>query len=189
MKPVVLVPDATLLAVVIAGAVRAGRAPTMTIVREAAELASVIELGTDGELVIVSLADLSHMTEAAIGLAKGLVGLGARPIPVLVAGLDAGVEPRCLAWLHQLPSGLNVAVPSMNDDRERRRLWDSLRAQGLDERHHLVEVDGQPALDEMAAHHVLVEGDVVRLLAAGAAGVLSGRMVSGDRRWAAAIED
>ena len=120
---------------------------------------------------------------------EDLVRRGARPIPALIATLGIGVESRCLDVLATLPGGLNVPVPSFDDAGERRHLWDALLGAGLDERHHLVEVDGHPALDELAANGTAVEGDILGLLGAGAAGVLGGRMVAGNRRWAAALGD
>jgi hypothetical protein len=90
--------------------------------------------------------------------------------------------------------GLNVAVPAL-DDAARTRLWDGLRGDRVEERHHLVEVDGRPALEALAALAVApphpdaglaTELHGVAALAAGAAGVLAGRMVAGGRRWRAA---
>ena len=53
---------------------------------------------------------------------------------------------------------------------------------------HLVDVDGHPALEELAKRGTPVEGDLVGLLAAGAAGVLTGRLVDGNRRWRAQLD-
>jgi hypothetical protein len=185
MKPVLLVPHAASLPAVVAGATRAGRDPRVAVVREARELERIVEHGTDGEMVIACLRDGGSLT----GQVRPLVSRGARPIPVLTASTTIGVEPASLIWLHELPAGLNVAVPSSDDDLERRRLWDSLRTEGLDERHHLVDVDGQPALAEMVDHGTIPDEDRLRTLAAGAAGVLGGRMVSGNRRWTTALDD
>jgi len=61
-------------------------------------------------------------------------------------------------------------------------LWNALGTV-LDGRHHLVDVDGKPALDELADVGPVVEGDLLWMLGAGAAGLLAGRMVAGNRRW------
>ena len=186
MKPVLLVPDASSLKAVMAGATRAGRDPRVAVVREPRELEGIAEHGTGAEMVIACLGD---DRSALTGQVLPLVSRGARPIPVVSASSAIGVEPACLVWLRELPAGLNVAVPSSDDDLERRRLWDSLRVEGLDERHHLVDVDGQPALDEMIAQGAGPQGDRLRALAAGAAGVLGGRIVTGNRQWTTALDD
>jgi hypothetical protein len=69
-------------------------------------------------------------------------------------------------------------------------MWDSLRERRLEERHQLVEVDGRPALDELERAGVEIDSmgrtaseDPAFFLAAGAAGILAGRMAAGSRRW------
>jgi Protein of unknown function (DUF3866) len=42
---------------------------------------------------------------------------------------------------------VNVPVPTLDDPGHRAVVWDALRGAKLEDRHHLVEVDGQPALD------------------------------------------
>jgi hypothetical protein len=83
----------------------------------------------------------------------------------------------------------NVPVPVLPDP-QRAVVWDALRAAGLHERHQLVEVDGRPALDELAARGIEVrsmgrtpEDDPAFFLAAGAAGVLAGRLAVENARW------
>ena len=78
----------------------------------------------------------------------------------------------------------HVAVPAL-DGAEREAVWSALRGAGLDERHELVEVDGHPALDRLAERGIEVESmgrmppdDPAFFLAAGAAGVLAGRMAA-----------
>ena len=63
----------------------------------------------------------------------------------------------------------------------------------LEDRHQLVEVDGRPALAELADRGIEprsmgrgVADDPAYFLAAGAAGVLAGRTAAGNRRWRAA---
>lgn len=84
---------------------------------------------------------------------------------------------------------VNVAVPTLEDP-ERSVVWDALRAARLEERHQLVEADGRPALEELRRRAVEVrsmgrspEDDPSFFLAAGAAGVLAGRMAAGSRRY------
>lgn len=84
---------------------------------------------------------------------------------------------------------VNVPVP-MLDEEQRTVVWDALRSRQLEEIHHLVEVDGRPAVEELQARDVDVEtmgrgieDDPAFFLAAGAAGVLAGRMAAENRRW------
>lgn len=81
----------------------------------------------------------------------------------------------------------NVAVPTM-EGRERTVVWEALRAAKLEERHQLVEADGRPALAELRRLGIDAESmgrrlddDPVFFLAAGAAGVLAGRMAARSR--------
>ncbi|HEY6567927.1 MAG TPA: hypothetical protein VI341_10465 [Actinomycetota bacterium] len=186
MKPIVLVPTHDLVPIVTAGATRAGRGPTISVSSERGSGAvAMMEGATGNEMAVVSFQDRAAVNE----LAFLLVDQGARLIPALVARLGVGVEPTCLDWLGELPVGSNVAVPSLDEDVERRRLWASLHDAGASERHHVLDVDGRPALDELLSQGRPVEGDQLELLAVGAAGVLAGRMVVAGRRWQRSIED
>jgi hypothetical protein len=85
---------------------------------------------------------------------------------------------------------IHVAVPTLDDRSRREAIWDVLRSARLDERHQLVEVNGRPALDLLAAHGIEAESmgrtaghDPEFFLAAGAAGVLAGRMAVADGAW------
>jgi hypothetical protein len=85
----------------------------------------------------------------------------------------------------------HVAVPVL-DPAQRTAVWDALRDASLEERHQLVEVDGRPAIEELAAREVEVrtmgrgvEDDPAFFLAAGAAGVLAGRASAQRLRWRA----
>lgn len=84
----------------------------------------------------------------------------------------------------------NVPVPVLEEGDRRAAVWNALRDRRLEERHQLVEVDGRPAIDELEARGLEVrsmdrgvEDDPAFFLAAGAAGVLAGRMAAGNRRW------
>jgi hypothetical protein len=86
--------------------------------------------------------------------------------------------------------GVDVPVPALADETRRTSIWDALRSRHLEETHHLVEVDGQPALDELRGRGLDVrtmgrgmDDDPAFFLAAGAAGVLAGRMAAENRRW------
>jgi hypothetical protein len=89
----------------------------------------------------------------------------------------------------------NVAVPVLPEE-QRAAIWEALRDAKLEERHHLVEVDGRPGIDGLATAGVAVrtmgrgpDDDPAFFLAAGAAGVLAGRMAAGNRRWRADAAD
>ncbi len=89
----------------------------------------------------------------------------------------------------------NVAVPSLTDEQQRAAVWDALRLHGLEDRHQLVDVTGQPALDELERRGFEIESmgrtpadDPAFFLAAGAAGVLAGRMAANSRRYGTATE-
>jgi hypothetical protein len=84
----------------------------------------------------------------------------------------------------------NVAVPILEDERERDAVWEALRARKLEEKHQLVEVDGRPALAKLEELGFEIESmgrtpvdDPAFFLAAGAAGVLAGRLAVGSRRY------
>jgi hypothetical protein len=101
-----------------------------------------------------------------------------------------GVSHHSLTILERIcVPGANVAVPVL-EDREREIVWDDLRGRRLEERHQLVETDGRPSLDELERRGVDVRSmgrtpadDLAFFLAAGAAGVLAGRMAAGTRSW------
>jgi hypothetical protein len=84
----------------------------------------------------------------------------------------------------------NVAVPALADEAERSSVWDALRARRLEERHQLVEVDGRPAIAMLEGSGVEVTSmgrsvtdDPAFFVAAGAAGVLAGRLAARSRRF------
>ncbi|MGZ5306214.1 MAG: DUF3866 family protein [Actinomycetota bacterium] len=131
---------------------------------------------------------------------NAVAALGGRPIPSLrISFADSrhrhrGVSHHSLTILRDVclvPT--DVPVPTLEIDTQRQSVWDALRAAKIEERHQLVEVDGRPALDELAVRRVEprsmgrgVDDDPAYFLAAGAAGVLAGRTAAGNRRWRAA---
>jgi hypothetical protein len=149
-------------------------------------------LGTDTTWGVSALSSGNALNAAA--------ALGGRPLPSLrisfADGRDRhrGVSHHSLTILHDVCLvATDVAVPTLDDDAQRDSVWEALRAAKIEERHQLVEVDGRPALDELAARRVEprsmgrgVDDDPACFLAAGAAGVLAGRTAAGNARWPAA---
>jgi hypothetical protein len=136
-------------------------------------------------------------TEVAGGMHLNAAGiLGGRPIAALrVSFVDPayrhhGVSPHSITVLRDvalLP--VHVAVPALDEER-RGAVWEALKEASLEERHQLVEVSGQPAVDLLVESGVTaatmgrdLDEDPSFFLAAGAAGVLAGRMARGDARW------
>ena len=123
---------------------------------------------------------------------NAVASLGGRPVAALrVSFADTRDRHRTLSH-HSITIlsevclvRAHVAVPTLVHS-EREKLWRALRESGLDERHELVEVDGTPALESLSDHGIEVESmgrtardDPAFFLAAGAAGVLAGRMAGG----------
>jgi hypothetical protein len=135
----------------------------------------------------------SAMSLNAIGI------LGGRPVAALRMSFadprerHQGLSHHSITALSRVALvPVHVAVPALEDEGRRRKIWDSLRDAGLEGRHQLVEATGQPALDLLADQGIesdsmgrLVGDDPAFFLAAGAAGVLAGRMAAGDRTWSA----
>jgi hypothetical protein len=147
-------------------------------------------LGTDTTWGVSALAGGDTMNAAA--------ALGGRPVPALrVSFADPrerhrGLSHHSLTILDRICRvETNVPVPALPDGAEREAVWGALQV--LAGRHQLVEVEGRPALQELARRGVEVtsmgrgmEDDPAFFLAAGAAGILAGRMVAGDRSWRSA---
>jgi hypothetical protein len=134
--------------------------------------------------------------ESAMSLNAAAI-LGGRPVAALrMSFVDPrkrhrGVSHHSLTALGRVAlAPVHVAIPSIEDEGRRAQVWDAVRAAGLEERHQLIEVTGQPALDILADRGIEVrsmgrgvEDDPEFFLAAGAAGVLAARMAAGDREW------
>ncbi|HEX6207463.1 MAG TPA: DUF3866 family protein, partial [Actinomycetota bacterium] len=138
-------------------------------------------------------------TEVSAGLAlQAAAILGARAIAAVRINFadpgyrHHGLSPHSLTVLTRVASpGAHVAVPVL-EGRRRDVVWEAIREAKLEERHQVVEVTGQPALDLLAEHSVIAETMGRKLedepeffLAAGAAGVLAGRMAARTERWKA----
>ena len=146
-------------------------------------------LGTDTTWGVSALASGNIMNAAA--------AIGGRPIASLrISFADPrerhrGVSHHSLTILRDVCLvSADVPVPTLDDDEQRDAVWDALRSAKLEDRHQLVEVDGRPALGELATRGIPprsmgrgVEDDPAFFLAAGAAGVLAGRVAAGNRRW------
>jgi hypothetical protein len=146
-------------------------------------------LGTDTTWGVSALASGHALMAAAT--------LDGRPIPALrVSFADErerhrGVSHHSLTILADVCKvDVNVPVPVLPDDSQRAAVWDALRSRKLEEAHHLVEVDGMPALEEIRSRGIDVrtmgrgiDDDPAFFLAAGAAGVLAGRLAAENRRW------
>jgi Protein of unknown function (DUF3866) len=136
-------------------------------------------------------------SDVSSGLFLNAIGiLGGRPVAALRLGFadpayrHYGVSPHSITVLRDVALvPVNVAVPSLADER-REVVWSALKEAGLEERHQLVEATGEPALELLSEKGVQAEtmgrtmrDDPAFFLAAGAAGVLAGRMASGAKRW------
>jgi uncharacterized protein DUF3866 len=146
-------------------------------------------LGTDTTWGVSALASGHALMAAAT--------LQGRPIPALrVSFADARERHRGLSH-HSLTIladvckvDVNVPVPVLEHEAQRSAVWEALRSRQLEEIHRLVEVDGTPAVEELRARDLDVrtmgrgiEDDLAFFLAAGAAGVLAGRLAAENRRW------
>jgi hypothetical protein len=144
-------------------------------------------LGTDTTWGVSALAS-GHVLNAA-------EALGGLPVAALRVSF-ADTRPRHRVVSHHSLTILekvctaraNVAVPILDDERERDAVWEALRARKLEEKHQLVEVDGRPALTKLEELGFEIESmgrtpkdDPAFFLAAGAAGVLAGRLAAGSR--------
>jgi hypothetical protein len=150
--------------------------------------------GTDTEWGATALDSAMSLNAAGI--------LGGRAIAALrVSFADArprhrGVSHHSLTALGRVAlSPVHVAVPTLEEPELREEMWGALRAHRLEERHQLVEVTGEPALDLLRERGVEVESmgrsiddDPAFFLAAGAAGILAGRMAAGGRGWRVGTE-
>ena len=152
-------------------------------------------LGTDTTWGVSALASGHALNAAAV--------LGGRPVPALRMSFadererHRGLSHHSLTILRDVCSAeCDVPVPALEDDTQRAAVWDAMRNAGLEERHHLVEVDGRPGIAGLADRGLEVTSmgrgprdDPAFFLAAGAAGVLAARMAAAGSRWRADLED
>jgi len=183
---VIVLSDPALAHVAEAGVRRAGCGATVRTV-PAEDTEALRGAPGGGHDVVLALCEATSMG-AVLG---NFVRMGRRPIPVLRligdgAGLSLSTSTR--SWLVDPHlRDLEIPVPSMPDDATRKILWDQLRETRAQERHHMVEVDGRPAI-EPAEPETGADAGAPARLAAGAAGVLAGRLAASDRRWRAQLD-
>jgi hypothetical protein len=161
-----------LVALVEAGVRRAGGRPeTATLPRDDGR-----PLG--GRLLATSMegAEVLVVLDGDASAVEAVRALDGRPVPALP--LD---DPDALSTLVEaLTVDVNLAIPGLEGRRD--ELREILAPLELERLHHPVEVDPRPAFDELG----LDPRDAsLGELAAGAAGVLAGRMVAANRRWRA----
>ena len=173
--PVIVLPDPVWSDLAIAGVLRAGRHPAC--------------VGLPGEAPALGLRVLVAVTEGAdVVLVEGGAGphlrvaraLGGRPLAVLPLPDRDAVETTLQGC------GLDVLVPVPSlEDPDRSLVADCLRPLTLEATHHLVEVDPAPAFEQTG---VDLDRASLHARAAGAAGVLAGRLAASNRRWRAQLE-
>jgi hypothetical protein len=151
-------------------------------------------LGTDTTWGVTALTG-GHALNAA-------TALGGLPVPALRLSFadererHRGLSHHSVTILRDVCTvACDVPVPVLQAEEQRAIVWDALRAAGLEERHHLVEVDGRPGIAGLAEHGVEVRSmgrgpadDPALFLAAGAAGVLAGRLASKRRAWRSQLD-
>jgi hypothetical protein len=169
--PVVVLTDATLARLVLAGVERAGQASvaTMQAPWSSTPGAGLLEAASSAE-VVVMLVPPERAAEEALIVARAL---GGRPLPVVP--LDDLVAARAMldaCWID-----LDVAIPSL-DEAARDRARGAASELGLFLDHHVVEVDPRPGLGTGSGSDVTLHE-----LTAASTGVLAGRIAAGNRRW------
>ena len=134
---------------------------------------------------------------SALGTGEALnavEALGGRPVAALrISFADRrerhrGVSHHSLTILERVCTArANVVVPAL-EGAERELVWGALRGRRLEERHQLVEADGEPAVLELQRTGVEIDSmgrtpadDPVFFRAAGAAGIVAGRLAAGAR--------
>lgn len=140
----------------------------------------------------------TSLLDSAMSLNAAAI-LGGRPVAALrISFADSrarhhGVSHHSITALARVALvGCHVAVPFIDHEERRAAVWEALREAKLEERHQLVEATGRPALDLLAERGIPIESmgrraaeDPEFFLAAGAAGILAGRIAARDRSWQA----
>jgi hypothetical protein len=167
--PVIVLTDRALSPIAEAGARRAGRGPRIIHVAVGADIdVALSDAGAArAEVVIVDVGGPAVLRVAARRAALALAAL-----PLERPGAIA-------ALLTDLDVDVHVPLP-VPDDEVRTRVRAIVDPFRLEDTHHLVDVDPRPAFAELG-EDVGTAG--LDRLAAGAAGVLAGRLAVGNRRW------
>jgi hypothetical protein len=137
-------------------------------------------------------------SDVASGMALNAAGiLEGRPVAALRINFadpryrHMGVSGHSITTLRDVALvPVHVAVPALEDEDQRGAVWEALKDAGLEDRHQIVEVNGRPAIDRLEELGIPAETmgrshreEPAFFLAAGAAGVLAGRMAAGSARW------
>ena len=173
--PVIILPDPVWSDLATAGALRAGRHPACARLPGTAPA-----LGLQMLLAVTGGADIVLVEGGAGPHLRLARALGGRPLAVLPLPDREAVE----TMLHGCGLDIHVPVPSLEDP-ERSVVADCLRPLTLEATHHLVEVDPAPAFEQA---NVDLDRASLHARAAGAAGVLAGRLAASNRRWRAQLE-
>lgn len=167
--PVVTV-AADLSIVVRAGAMRAGKSPTVIVLPPEGP-----SLGGQLLTAVAEGAELVLVEDGGAGMLELARLLGGRPLPVLP--LD---DPEAIGdLLRTLTVDVNFALPAATET-ERATAHAIVAPYEPERVHHLVDVDPRPAFEEMGWDHARAS---IGERAAAAAGVLAGRLVASNRRW------
>jgi hypothetical protein len=176
LTPVVVLPGDRDTELARAGALRAGGVPTILILPGDAP-----SLGLQLLVAVHEGVDVVLVEGGGVPVALTARLLGGRPLAV--PPLD---DPEALSsFLAGCDVDVHVAVPSL-DPPARGEVRDLLAPLALLERHQILEVDPIPAFAQLGAP---AEHATLGQLAAGAAGVLAGRLAAANRRWRVANED
>jgi len=170
--PVIVLPDDRWTDLATAGALRAGHQPACLRLP-----ADAPRLGIQLLVAINEGADVV-LIEGGGGPQLDLArALGGRPLAVLPLNRPQDIG----SYLMGCTFDAHVPVPT-GDDPFRARVADAIAALHLEMRHHVVEVDPNPAFAEAGMDP---SGMPLDAFAAAAAGVLAGRLAAAGRRWRA----
>jgi Protein of unknown function (DUF3866) len=166
-------------------------------------LLAAVEVG-GADVVVVADGPGNLGTETTWGVSalgsgealNAVEALGGRPVAALRISFaerrerHRGVSHHSLTLLERVCTvRANVVVPAL-DGAQRDLVWGALRGRGLEERHQLVEADGEPALRELERAGLRIDSmgrtpadDPVFFRAAGAAGIVAARLAVGARTY------
>ncbi|MEP6758053.1 MAG: hypothetical protein ABJB55_02545 [Actinomycetota bacterium] len=173
--PVIVLPDATWTDLATSGALRAGRhAACLRLPHDRSSLGlRMLDAVTEGiDVLLIEGGSGAHLRVAR--------ALGGRPIAALPLSDPAAIS----SMLRGCDVDVLLPVPALEEP-ARTRLQATLGPMALEAIHQLVEVDPAPAF---AHSRLALTGASLEAMGAGAAGVLGGRLVDGNRRWRAQLD-